>query len=450
MAIDENKPTILLATDSAMAHTGLGRVTRSIFNRIARMGKYNLVQLGWGHNNLGDPVEFEIIPTEITADKKFAPEDENGQKTFPKLVEAIRPNLVWVCADPWRIQHYVENPYRNRYTLVGYCAIDSEPVRAEYVDILSKLDYMVPYCQWAADLCKAQGLENVTEPIGHGVDPDVFYPLPEDQRSATRKMNLAIPNEQDAIVLGSMGRNMSRKNLPAVIMALHHLVYGYYSVCESCGRSTPWGWSRGAKKVNWTPEVCSHCGSSSIRDGKKYPNMYWYYHGPIVDIGWDLGAVAASYCVEEHVRMNPLTRPRQGLVDQGVNMSFNAMDIYVHTATCEGWGLPILEAMSAGKPCVITDSPPYREWTGPCTHVRGHEFIEAVLDTTRHIVDTSALIDKIAALASDKKLREEMGQASRAQAVEMTWDSVADQWATLLEKVCSVTSIAPWRRVVSV
>lgn len=450
MAIDESKPTILLATDSAMAHTGLGRVTRSIFNRIARLDKYNIVQLGWGHNNIGDPVEFEIIPTEITPDKKFAPGDEYGQRTFPKLVEAIKPNLVWVCADPWNIKHYVENTYRNRYTVMGYCAIDSEPIRASHLDILSKLDYMVPYCHWAEDLCKAQGLENVESPIGHGVDTHVFYPLSEEKRSATRKMNLAIPNEKDAIILGSMGRNMSRKNLPAVIIALHHLVHGHYSVCGDCGGFTPWAWSRGRKKVVGTPKVCQHCMSGELQDGKKYPNMYWYYHGPIVDLGWDLGAVATSYNVESHVRMNPNTQPRQGLVDEGVNLSLNALDIYVHPATCEGWGLPILEAMSTGRPCVLTDSPPYREWTDPCVHVKGHDFVEAGLDTTRHLVDTADLIHRISELADDKRLRLRLGEEGRAKAETMTWDSVTNQWIELLERVCSITSIAPWRRVVAV
>ncbi|MDW8086232.1 MAG: glycosyltransferase, partial [Ignisphaera sp.] len=40
---------------------------------------------------------------------------------------------------------------------------------------------------------------------------------------------------------------------------------------------------------------------------------------------------------------------------------YRAADVYVHPALCEGFGIPIVEAMAAGKPVICVDAPPMNE-----------------------------------------------------------------------------------------
>lgn len=40
---------------------------------------------------------------------------------------------------------------------------------------------------------------------------------------------------------------------------------------------------------------------------------------------------------------------------------YKACDVYVHAALCEGFGIPIVEAMAAGKPVICIDAPPMNE-----------------------------------------------------------------------------------------
>ncbi|MEM3490027.1 MAG: glycosyltransferase [Nitrososphaerota archaeon] len=45
-------------------------------------------------------------------------------------------------------------------------------------------------------------------------------------------------------------------------------------------------------------------------------------------------------------------------------VAFNAADIYIHTSTCEGFGIPLIEALGSGLPVVSLDGPTAREVLG--------------------------------------------------------------------------------------
>lgn len=57
---------------------------------------------------------------------------------------------------------------------------------------------------------------------------------------------------------------------------------------------------------------------------------------------------------------------------------YKACDIYVHPALCEGFGIPIVEAMAAGKPVVCLNAPPMNE------HVVGGDCLVRVVSQKFH------------------------------------------------------------------
>jgi glycosyltransferase involved in cell wall biosynthesis len=55
-----------------------------------------------------------------------------------------------------------------------------------------------------------------------------------------------------------------------------------------------------------------------------------------------------------------------GLTDAEVRCAYKLCDLFVFPSTYEGFGIPILEAMAAGRPMVLADIPVFREITGGC------------------------------------------------------------------------------------
>ncbi len=145
--LQPNKPTILIATDSALSHTGLGRLAREIFTYLHDTGEYNIVQHGWFHRGSSEQVKFPIIATKARPDGSAEPGDLWGQQSFDEISRDLCPNLVWMCADPWRLDYMKTVRSRGSYATMAYVAIDSPPIQEKDAEILRHFDDVVPYCE---------------------------------------------------------------------------------------------------------------------------------------------------------------------------------------------------------------------------------------------------------------------------------------------------------------
>src|SRR6202008_3814413 len=66
---------------------------------------------------------------------------------------------------------------------------------------------------------KSTGLKNVHY-APHGVDTCEFFPI--DKSTIRKKLNLNIKKD---FIIGVFGKNDERKQIPKVLLALHHLVH---------------------------------------------------------------------------------------------------------------------------------------------------------------------------------------------------------------------------------
>jgi glycosyltransferase involved in cell wall biosynthesis len=107
---------------------------------------------------------------------------------------------------------------------------------------------------------------------------------------------------------------------------------------------------------------------------------------------------------------------------------YRAADVYVHGALCEGFGIPIVEAMAAGKPVICIDAGPMNE------HVKDKRALVRVEGEVIHnyrglatfrlnVPDLKDYAEKLDAVIYDKSLREELG-AENAEAAERYEKSV--------------------------
>ncbi|MCO8120364.1 glycosyltransferase family 4 protein [Stieleria sp. TO1_6] len=96
---------------------------------------------------------------------------------------------------------------------------------------------------------------------------------------------------------------------------------------------------------------------------------------------------------------------------------------FIFPSKSEGFGLPSLEAMSAGAPVLVSDLPVMREVVGDCGYYFDPHNVDDVADLIRAAL-TDALPDRAAMVA-----------AGRRRADSFSWDSTAQQTAQVYRQV---------------
>jgi len=89
---------------------------------------------------------------------------------------------------------------------------------------------------------------------------------------------------------------------------------------------------------------------------------------------------------------------------------YAAADVLAFPSTKEGWGLAVLEAMSAGLPVVASDLPVFREFLTP-----GRDALLVPVD------DPPALAAALAAILDDPELADRLRLAARATVERFSW-----------------------------
>ncbi len=84
---------------------------------------------------------------------------------------------------------------------------------------------------------------------------------------------------------------------------------------------------------------------------------------PLVIIGNDSGEGAALVKQIKTLGLNGQVALLTGLSDQEVRCAYLLSNLFVFPSTYEGFGIPVLEAMAAGCPMVLSDLPVFREIT---------------------------------------------------------------------------------------
>jgi glycosyltransferase involved in cell wall biosynthesis len=106
---------------------------------------------------------------------------------------------------------------------------------------------------------------------------------------------------------------------------------------------------------------------------------------------------------------------------------YRAAELFVYPSLCEGFGLPVLEAMACGTPVVVSTAPALVEVGG-----------DAVLYAEPR--DTAALARQIERVLEDGPMRERLRRAGPARAAGFSWDAAARRTASVLEEAARESS----------
>jgi glycosyltransferase involved in cell wall biosynthesis len=103
---------------------------------------------------------------------------------------------------------------------------------------------------------------------------------------------------------------------------------------------------------------------------------------------------------------------------------YRAADAFVYPSLYEGFGLPVIEAMSRGLPCVVSSSSSLPEVAG-----------EAALPVDPYSV--AGLADALERVTTDQELAGRLGAAARTRAARFSWDQTARGTLEVYKQVLS-------------
>lgn len=107
--------------------------------------------------------------------------------------------------------------------------------------------------------------------------------------------------------------------------------------------------------------------------------------------------------------------------DTLLNQLYHAAHLFVLSSLAEGFGLPILEALAAGRAVLCHDYPTLRELHGDCV----------LYSNMRH---PQQVADSLHRLWHDAALRHQLRQRAQAHAQTFRWDTVADRYIAYMQR----------------
>jgi len=277
--------------------------------------------------------------------------------------------------------------------------------------ILQKIDCPIAMSKFGQKQVKDYYDLNVKY-IPHGIDKKRFYKLPDDERFELRKKW----GFEDKFVIGVVARNQPRKALDRTIKVMKLI-------------------------------------------SEKIPSAVLFLHLDPNDPAqqmFRIGDLIIKYNLENRVVFSGMSA-HQGIPWGRMNEIYNVMDVFLLTTTGEGFGIPIIEAMSCEVPILATDYTTTPELVlknkaGLGINLSGVESIDMFKEKSQDydlkafngtitgswMVDRGTCsitdaADKLIYLYNNPKEREKMGQNGRSAVLDKyDFELVGKMWEEVL------------------
>ncbi len=441
-----------MVTESSTTLSGYGTYTKEVLSRLHNSGKYEVAELA-SYIHVGDP-RLRDIPWKVYANdvphndprKQYLnenPVNQFGAWRLERVLLDFKPDIVFDIRDPWMLMFEGQSPLRKYFHWVIMPTCDSAPQQEEWIDSFMQADKVFAYTDWGVETLskESSNLINIDKSAPPCADINIFKPVVnkfEHRRS--------IGFSPDMFIVGTIMRNQRRKLFPDLMEAFNlylqkcidnkrkdlaekSFLYFHTSYPDIQGS---WNLPRLIKehglghKILFT-YICKNCRaifSSLFQDGRTVCNR--------------CSAVAAI-----------LPNVGDGLSQPELANIINTFDAYVQYATCEGFGMPQVEAAACGIPVFSTD---YSGMTDVVRKVNGYPIkVQRMVrvveeDAYKALPDNQDFADKLfkfACLSHSERLQK--GQEAREGVEEhYTWDRTAKIWSDYFESAQLTGTQGKW------
>ncbi len=358
-------------------------MTREILSRLQR--DYHSEVAALGVHQLHCPKE-PVFPFRVYGCGGWS----EAAQLLPQILADWEANVVVTLSDPWMVDKVAHVMSSHRAVWIGYISIDATPLPAAWRTLLQQMNRVVCYSQFAQEALRDAKVTPEPLVIYPGVDAKIFRPV---MRTRRRKRNTTA----QPFIVGTVARNQFRKQLPLLMKAFHKFAVDKTSV-----------------HLHLHADPYDPLGGNlvDLRDRLELQGLCSF------------GSKAGVF---------------DGIPDAEMSALYASMDVFALPTMGEGFGLPILEAMSCGVPVIATDCSAVTELVqGRGELLRVKEWLTVgPYNIEQAIADTDHLVELLNKLYENPELRAEYGRKGREFAETMTWDKCAEQWAQLLDEVAA-------------
>jgi glycosyltransferase involved in cell wall biosynthesis len=358
------KRCILWVGDAGVS-TGFARCTHAVCDEFHTAG-WDVHILGL--NYFGDPHEhpYKIYPPRQPWDGGH---DPYGVSRLPLLVARLEPDVVVLLNDPWNVRGYLEEGLKEAGVqasrVMAWLAVDAKNQPGHE---LNDLDHVVVWTRFAANELRAGGYTGEPSIVPLGVDHELFCPRP---RKGARAICWPCSLPQDAYVVGVVGRNQPRKRIDLSIAYFAEWIKRY-----------------------------------------QIDNAYLYLHvAPTGEMGCDIKSLVHYYGIHGQV-VASVPNAGLGIPQDRLPLLYSSFDVLLTTTQGEGFGLPVLEAMACGVPCIVPEWSGLGDWTEdaalrvPCTSTALSAPTNGAPYTIGGVPDREATIKALQAMYEQADMRE--------------------------------------------
>jgi glycosyltransferase involved in cell wall biosynthesis len=451
---------VLLLGESPVKPTSVAGIIRLVFGELIanHPGDFDIRQIALFHSFAITEPKWPVQATETArranGAQEFVPEDLFGQRTFRRLFSQFRPNIVFAVGNPHHLIRSGLEKTSPECRLVLYLKIDDLPLLTSVEPLLSRADLVVTMSRFSMDALKSQfpRLMNLAY-IYPPADINAFAPLQAEEKRDLREDIFPPWIDQNAFVLGWVGKPRWRKQMWALYEVIRYVRTGNYINCCDCDRITllpegtvsthvPPSSSRCPTDLDFPK--CARCLSRNVRPAQALLDVILWLHTPHDEAGsdWPTRLLEEEYQVEpnrdifytEGLERDAAVRP------EDMPSLYQAWDALLDLSGSEGLALPLWEAMSASLPLICTNySSPAEYLNGASAGipVEGDLQPEARSGFFRFVPDVASAVEAVHRIYYDRGLGQTLGKNGRAFVAKYTTKTQVETWCRLLRQIAS-------------
>ena len=379
---------------SPLLPTGIGKVARKLIRGLVENG-YQVVVGNFQH--AGEPltvdgaVHFPLFDAD----------------TIPIFLEKTRPDLAIGYFSHWvppysRIGSLCEK-LGVRY--MQYVTLEFSSVSLHWLEPLTHCNFFAVSSDFSRRLLLKHGVpEEKIKVVYHGVDMSVYRPIEPRPRFA---------GYEDKLFFGFVARNSVRKGFSHIMRAFAML----------------------PKKVRESSMLYFHTARKEESVSMLGPTR-----------GWDIPLLAVKYNLQGKILL-PDERATKwmGYSEEELARTYNALDVYTHASTGEGFGLPILEAMACGLPVIASANTSVPEVVGdagiltPCFEEDDETLDGFTISSPKIRPMAEAMLE----LYQNEPLRRKLGRLAQERARQFTWSRAINGFCEAVEQALRQDRIGP-------